>query len=201
MKSFYIQLLVFYLAVAGAPVVAQGNPTDIIRVCAPSTNIAAKLEGSVGNVITKRLLGAEASGSVEVFEDGELLKLLIEADPDNATVIYKMYLDCVKPEVDKYIEANVVSGPVSIQPGTAFELQTGTTVDLLSGKYLFTVTGIRRNGSGQFHRLQTTLTGLEGRKSQLDFGDSIGLHKSNCRLGFTGMSSDEKVFRFQLNCA
>lgn len=188
------------IALSVSSAFAEEDPTNIIRKCAPSTNIAAKLEGSAGNLITKRLLGAKASGSIEVFQDGELLKILIEAAPEDAALIYKMYLECVQPSVDSYIEANVASGPLSIKPGMVFEMGIGTTVDIMDGQYLFTVTGIRRGNTGQFYRLLTTLTGLEGRRSQLDYGDVVRLHKTNCRIGFTGVSPNEDEFRFQFNC-
>ncbi|MEP2780840.1 MAG: hypothetical protein ABJO09_20500 [Hyphomicrobiales bacterium] len=77
--------------------------TDLIRVCAPSENLRLKLEGSVGGIIAKKLAGAEAAGEGDVFRDGELLGLLVQASPKDAPLIYQMYLNCVQPNIDKIL--------------------------------------------------------------------------------------------------
>ncbi|QFT57206.1 hypothetical protein FIU94_00095 [Sulfitobacter sp. THAF37] len=198
-----VRLLVaisFLLLLVARPLLGQDDPTNIIRVCAPSTNLAAKLEGAVGNVISRRLLGAEASGSVEVFQDGELLQMMIAADPQNATVIYRMYLDCVQPQIDRFVEARIASKAMSIGAGDSFSMQKGSTVSLLDEKYFFSVRGHRNSASGQFSKVQTTLKGLENRLSQLEIGDSVNLRKVGCQIIATGFDPTGPTYRFQLGC-
>lgn len=77
--------------------------TDLIRTCAPSVNIRADLSGKMGGFIARRIVGAEAEGKLAYFEDGEILGRMIEQSPDNTVALYSMYLECVKPGLQRIL--------------------------------------------------------------------------------------------------
>lgn len=177
--------------------------TDIIRLCAPSENLRVKLEGQVGGFIAKKIAGAEASGSAEVFRDGELLGRLVEASPGDATVIYQMYLDCIKPKIDKYVEARTAPGPKIIRPGGIFSANVGTSVSLFDGENFFSITGIRfgRDKKTVWKVLTTMIGGGSTSRNQLSIGDGAAVHTKRCLVVLVGVDNSTYTFRFALQCS
>jgi len=176
--------------------------TNLIRLCAPSETIRAKFQGSVGGFIAKKLAGAEANGEAEVFRDGELLEKLIEASPNDATEIYKLYLNCIKPKLNEFVEAEITKGPKDIQSGGTFSAQYGTSVSLLSGKYFFSITGARLGSDKKsVWKVKTTTTG-GGRTlySQLEIGERAKLKGTDCGVILNGIDNQSYTYRFTLQC-
>lgn len=181
---------------------ATTKTTNLIRTCAPSENLRVKLQGQVGGLIAKKLAGAEASGETEWFTDGGLLQKLIDASPSDAVIIYKMYLDCIKPDIERYLEANISKGPTKIGPGDFFEAKINTSVDLFDGEYIFSVTGIRyARDKKTVWKVRTTLNG-GGRLlySQHSLGESARLKTKPCGVTLTGIDNLSYTFRFLLQC-
>ncbi|WP_158284946.1 hypothetical protein [Hoeflea marina] len=177
--------------------------TNIIRICAPSENLRLRLSGEVGGFIAKRLMGAQADGDGELFRDGEILGRMIELSPADSKEIYKMYLDCVKPQVDRFVEAHPVEGARTIMPGESFGLSYGSSVSLLSGEYHFAVGGVRFNRDKKtVWKVRTTLTG-GGRTAQrqLELSEHVWFPDKSCRVVYTGVNQDSTVFRFRLQCS
>lgn len=176
--------------------------TNIIRKCAPNENLRATIQGEVGGFIAKKLAGVSGSGSVDFFEDNTLLEKLIEARPQDAVLIYQMYLNCVKPEISEYLEGRVTQGPKEIHPGDSFSATPGTTVDLFDGEYLFSVNKAwYLKDRKTIFRVTTVLTGGGSRKTAtLRQGEQTSIHSKACSIVLSGIDSVTKTFRFTLQC-
>ena len=176
--------------------------TNLIRKCAPSENLRLKLEGEIGGFIAKKIAGASVSGSGEIFQDGELLSRMIEASPEDAVEIYKMYLDCVKKEVEIFIEARRATNPFNVKPGESFSVKFGTSVNIFNGEYIFSVNGWRPDNSNRpISRVKTTLIG-GGRTlyTQHRLGEGARLKTRPCIIVLTGINNETYTFRFVLQC-
>lgn len=176
--------------------------TNIIRKCIPSENLRLKIDGKIGGFIAKKLTGIEGKGSGEIFRDGELLGKMIEASPNDAAQIYGMYLNCVKPEIDEYIEARTTSGPLEITPGTSFSAKNQSSVSLFGGDYVFSVREARLGRDRKtVWKVKTTLVG-GGRTlySQLEIGEGASLKGRPCSVVLTGIDNATYTYRFVLQC-
>lgn len=137
MKTLILKLGFVATGILASQTIAQpsdftNRATDVIRICAPSENLRVKLEGTVGGFIAKRLAGAEAAGEGEVFQDGKLLERLIEASPDDAKEIYRMYLDCVKPTINKMLREKLSSYYPNYDEPTEAEMRSALEAKMMA---------------------------------------------------------------------